>query len=142
VILAGGTRRMTVPEAVVRRLRGLRSHVGGHLVLGLRPEAIGVDPSRTTGRPLDLPVAAVEPLGHRVLVHLEAEGAGLQLAESGAAVPGRAERIGTATFVRREETLVASLPAHERVRPGELLRVYVDLERAHFFDPATQLALR
>jgi len=141
VILAGGTRRMTVPEAVVRRLRGLRSHVGGHLVLGLRPEAIGVDPSRTTGRPLDLPVTAVEPLGHRVLVHLEAEGAGLQLAESGAAVPGRAERIGTATFVRREETLVASLPAHERVRPGELLRVYVDLERAHFFDPATHAAL-
>jgi len=56
-------------------------------------------------------------------------------------VPGRAERIGTATFVRREETLVASLPAHERVRPGELLRVYVDLERAHFFDPATHAAL-
>ena len=142
VILAGGDQRMTVPEAVLQRHKGLRSHVGGHLVLGLRPEAIATAPSRPGSRPLDLHVALVEPLGSHQLVHLEAEGAGLDLAERGEAVRGdRAERIGTATFVRRESTLVASLPPHERVDPGERLRVYVDLERAHFFDPATHAAL-
>jgi 3-isopropylmalate/(R)-2-methylmalate dehydratase small subunit len=29
----------------------------------------------------------------------------------------------------------------ERVRPGDVLRIYVDLERAHFFDPVTHAAL-
>jgi hypothetical protein len=95
--------------------------------------------------PLAPSLAAVQPLGARLLVELEAEGAGLQLAGAGAALragvredPGA---VATATFARTAATLTASLPPDTRARPGERLRVFVDLARAHFFDPATQVAL-
>ena len=48
----------------------------------------------------------------------------------------------TAVFTRPTATLVARLPSHARVRPGERLRLSVDFDRVHFFDPDTQRALR
>jgi ABC-type sugar transport system ATPase subunit len=54
-------------------------------------------------------------------------------------VPGDA---GPAIFSRPAATLTARLPPHTLVKPGQRLRLFVDLERAHFFDPTTQCALR
>ena len=71
-----------------------------------------------------------------MLVHLEAEGAGLQLADAGPAL-----RTDTAAFARPTSTLTASLPPYTRVTPGERLRLFVDLARAHFFDAETQRTL-
>ena len=140
VVLLGGDQRLVVPEAVLRRRAGLRSHVGRDLVLGLRPESIATGEDRPGRCRLELPVAFVEELGSHQLVHLRAEGAGLQPADSGASLHD-ADRIDAAAFVRPTETLIASVPARVRVDPGQRLRVHVDLERAHFFDPATQYAL-
>jgi multiple sugar transport system ATP-binding protein len=136
VVVLGGDQRLTLPASVLERLPGLRDRVGGHLILGLRPETFSITDVRAGSGVLHLPVALVEPLGPHSLVHLEAEGAGLQVSDS-----GPAQRTGTATFARPTATLTACLPPATRVAPGERLRVFVDLDRAHFFDPATQEAL-
>ena len=134
VVLVCGRQRLVVPQAVLAQRKSLRSHVGGHLILGLRPEALAPAGAHPAAQVLDLPVTLVENLGSHLLVHLEAEGAGMQLADS--------DDGGPAVFSRPTETITARLPAHTDVRPGEHVRLAVDLQRAHFFDPATQFALR
>jgi multiple sugar transport system ATP-binding protein len=142
VVLMGGDRhRLVVPDAVVKRRPGLRSHVGRDLVLGLRPEGIAIAGDRPGACALTLPVALVETLGSHLLVHLEAQGAGLQLADGGESLREGPHAVGGATYVRPTETLIVSLPPYTRVEPGDRLRIFIDLERAHLFDPATQSAL-
>ena len=145
VVLVLGGHRLEVPDAVLAEHPGLRGHVGHHLVLGLRPEALSVVGPRAGGAVLELPVTLVEALGSHLLVHLEAEGAGMQLAEASevlrAGVRETPGEEGLTTFTRPTSTLVARLPPYTPVEPGERLRLRVDLRRAHFFDPATQLAL-
>ena len=136
IVALGGDQRLALPEALLARLPGLRDRVGGHLILGLRPEAFSTTDVRPASGVLQLPVVLVEPLGSHVLVHLEAEGAGLQLADAGPAL-----RTDTAAFARPTSTLTASLPPYTRATPGERLRLFVDLARAHFFDAETQRTL-
>ena len=145
VVVVCGDQRLSVPRAVLARRAGVRSRVGGHLVLGLRPEMLKTSRSHDAGSALELPVVRVEALGAHLLVYFEAEGAGLQLA--GAAdvqmlVRGDDEAPPTAVFTRPVATLIARLPPHAVVAPGDRVRLVVDLERAHFFDPDTQCALR
>jgi multiple sugar transport system ATP-binding protein len=146
VVVMCGKQRLVVPEAVLAQRKGLRSHVGGHLILGLRPELLAPADSHAAGSVLELPVTLVEALGPHLLVHLEAEGAGLQLADTSRALRAGAREVtddaGPAIFSRPAATLTARLPPHTLVERGQRLRLSVDLERAHFFDPTTQCALR
>jgi multiple sugar transport system ATP-binding protein len=146
VMVVGGRQRLVVPEAVLAQRKGLRSHVGGPLILGLRPELLAPAAPHAAGSVLELPVTHVEALGPHLLVHLEAEGAGLQLADTSQALRAGAREVpddaGPAIFSRPAATLTARLPPHTVVRRGQPLRLFVDLERAHFFDPTTQCALR
>jgi multiple sugar transport system ATP-binding protein len=142
VVLVGGDRhRLVVPDAVLERRPALRSHVGRNLVLGLRPEGIALSGDRPGSCALTLPIALVETLGSHSLVHLEAEGAGLQLADGGESLREGPHDVGGPTFMRPTETLIASVAPSTRVEAGDRLRIFVDLARAHFFDPATEYAL-
>jgi multiple sugar transport system ATP-binding protein len=146
VMVVCGKQRLVIPEAVLIRRKGLRSHVGSHLILGLRPEMLAPAGSGAAGSVLELPVTLVEALGSHLLVHLEAEGAGLEFADAGqalrASVHEGPDDAGPAIFRRPTATLTARLPRHALVKPGQRVRLFVDLERAHFFDPTTQCALR
>ena len=145
VVLVAGGHRLVVPETILARHKGLRSHVGGHLILGLRPEWLTLARPGAAGPALELPVTLVQTLGSHLLVHFEAEGAGVQLVDpSGALAVGAGDRReggGTAIYSRPTATLSARLPPHTPVEEGDRLRLLVDLERAHFFDPVTEAAL-
>jgi multiple sugar transport system ATP-binding protein len=134
LVVRGGDQRLALPESVVGRVPALLGRIGAGVILGLRPEIFSTTDVRAGSGVLHLPVTLVEPLGPHLLVHVEAEGAGLQIADA----PGDA---GTPAFARPTSTLTASLPPFERVRAGERLRLFIDLDRAHFFDPATQRSL-
>jgi multiple sugar transport system ATP-binding protein len=146
VVVEAGGQRLVLPADVLNERAGVEERVGEHLVLGLRPEAFAPAGPRDPGPALELPVSAVEDLGSHLLVHLEAEGAGLQLAGAGDAIRAGVrldlDDDATAVFTRPTATLVARLASHTRVRPGERVRLSVDFDRAHFFDPDTQRALR
>jgi multiple sugar transport system ATP-binding protein len=146
VMVVCGRQRLVVPADVLTDNSALEDHVGRHLILGLRPEALSLADGRSTGPVLELPVTAVEALGSHLLLHLEAEGAGMQLASASDALSAGVREDSadetTAVFTRPTSSLVARLSPHAHVRPGERVRLSVNFERAHFFDPDTQRALR
>jgi multiple sugar transport system ATP-binding protein len=142
VVLVCGDQRLPVPHRVLALHPGLRSRVGGHLILGLRPETLTTSGSGDAGSALELPVTGVERLGSHLLVYLEAEGAGMQLADAADVQPGvRADDDAPPLFRRPAPTLVARLRPHTAIERGDHVRLFVDLERAHFFDLETQHAL-
>ncbi|RMH10793.1 MAG: sn-glycerol-3-phosphate ABC transporter ATP-binding protein UgpC [Planctomycetota bacterium] len=90
----------------------LRDHVGKHVVLGLRPQALRVcdegEHDRLRGRVLKLSVEVVEPLGDEMDVRMKS------------------------AF---HEGLVARIPSTSDVRPGQMRTFAVDLDRVHVFEP-------
>ncbi|HUT89677.1 MAG TPA: sn-glycerol-3-phosphate ABC transporter ATP-binding protein UgpC [Thermoguttaceae bacterium] len=106
--------RLDVPDWAVPDLRAM---LGTTVLLGVRPESLRVEPIE--GRPqttLSVTVDLVEPLGDKTDVHLSVE----QAAEH----PLPAHR-----------RILARLDGRVAVRPETLRRLYVDLDRVHFFEP-------
>jgi multiple sugar transport system ATP-binding protein len=104
-------------ESAGLRLRlpaAMRAAAGRAMVLGIRPEHFSDQPPQDPeGRPnaLRVRVEAVEPLGDRKDVMM--------------AVPA-------------QPALVGRMEAHAAVREGEEREVYVDLRRAHLFEPGDE----
>jgi multiple sugar transport system ATP-binding protein len=99
---------------------------GGEVVVGIRPEALR--PAADSEARLEGPVVLVESLGSDLLVHVELDGPAFFAVENGDAPP-------------RAARLTARIEPSARVRVGERIRLSVDPERLHFFDPRTERAL-
>lgn len=142
VVVVCGDQQLSLPRTLLAQRPVLRSRVGEHLVLGLRPELLRPSRPGDVGSALELPVTRVEGLGSHQLVSFHAEGAGMQLTDTADVRPGlRRDRDAPPVFRRPAATLVARLPPHMVLEPGHRVRLFVDLERAHFFDLHTQHAL-
>src|SRR5882724_941927 len=116
-----GEHRLAVPEAVLARRPGVRALLaaGGEVVLGIRPEDIedaefvaGAGPDEL----LEVTVDLAEPLGAETIVHFEVAGAGGDHAAAPVAFTAR-------------------LSPRTTVRAGRPVKVAVDVERLHLFDP-------
>jgi multiple sugar transport system ATP-binding protein len=115
-----GDTELRLPQELVARRPKLRERIGAPVVLGIRPEhfedaAFAAD---RNGSSLDVRVSLAEPLGAELIAHFALEPA---------AAGGR--------------TLAARLNPRCRAEAGEPLRVTVDCERLHFFDPETEQAI-
>ncbi|HEV3478805.1 MAG TPA: sn-glycerol-3-phosphate ABC transporter ATP-binding protein UgpC [Gaiellaceae bacterium] len=109
-----GEHRLLLPDRPLR-WPGLGRYVGRDVVVGLRPEAISnADDGEAAGTTIDVEVALAEPLGAETIVHFDVEGA---------------------------DALKARLDGRTRVSAGERVRLAVDVERLHFFDPETERAI-
>jgi len=98
--------QLDVPDWAVRDLRAM---VGTRVVLGVRPESLRVEPIEgQTENTLNVTVDLVEPLGDKTDVHLSTE---------------------------HHPRILARLDGRVDVRRETLRRVYVDLDRVHFFEP-------
>ena len=87
----------------------LARHLGGELVVGLRPEALGLQRDMP-GKPcLDAQLEVVERVGNEAFLHL---------------------RMGA-------HSLVARVPPHDLPEPGQSVRLAYLPSRMHFFDPAS-----
>jgi multiple sugar transport system ATP-binding protein len=141
--------RVDGPDLVIGRQRlplpidaphAVRERDGGcSIVVGVRPEAIAHVPN---GAPephaLEAPVVLVESLGSDLLVHTELDAQAVltrdQL-EVAREVGGHSEaKLERARFTAR-------LTPDVRVTPGDRIRLRVDVDRLHYFDPDTTLAL-
>jgi multiple sugar transport system ATP-binding protein len=91
---------------------GLSGYDGREIVLGIRPEDIGVEGAAS----LELAVNRVESLGSELMVYLDSGVPGLEL---------------TARLERRADATA-----------GKTMRLPVDLDRLYFFDPETGSAVR
>jgi multiple sugar transport system ATP-binding protein len=114
------------PQAL--RLRR-RTVFRGEVVVGIRPEA--VTPAADAGDDvLELPVVLAEMLGSDVLLHLDP------------GVSSVHDVAGELDVVEDERRFIARVPPSLRPAAGERVRLRVDLDRLHLFDPDTERVIR
>ena len=104
--------RITLPETWFERLR---AYDGRSLLLGVRPEHFSL--SRPAHKNLPVQVDLVEALGNDTYVYVH-------LADD------------------PELPLQARIPPEQSVKVGESVWLSIDLDKIHFFDPSTSLAIR
>jgi len=135
--LALGDQRIALaahlPDAVLAR-------AGEEVVVGIRPESLThVPPGADSDRAIEAPVVLVESLGSDLLVHCELDVPAV-LTEDQLDV---AREVGGQTAVAQATArITARLAPDVAVAAGDRVRIAVDVERIHFFDPETTLALR
>ncbi|MEM6314919.1 MAG: TOBE domain-containing protein, partial [Planctomycetota bacterium] len=95
---------VALPPELIELTQG---HEGGHLVMGLRPEHIHLDPTPGTV-PLEVEVNVIEPLGNDMDVYMT---------------------------TRHTPKLIGRVEARQGLEAGQTMTVYVDLTRAHLFEP-------
>jgi multiple sugar transport system ATP-binding protein len=113
--VALGEATLHLPDSLLTRRPGLRRHAGSELIVGIRPEDIedaAFVPSANGGG-LDVRVTRAEPLGAEVIAH----------------------------FPLGEAPATARLSPRSGATAGEPLRVAIDLDRLHFFDPESGAAI-
>jgi multiple sugar transport system ATP-binding protein len=132
-----GDQRLRLPADLPA---GVRARGDASVVAGIRPEALGsASPGTDDGRVLEAPVVLVESLGSDLLVHTELDAPAV-LTEDQLEVAREVGGDMAAEGARARVT--ARLNPDVRVAVGDRVRLEVDVERLHFFDPETTLALR
>lgn len=124
---------LALPRSLLARLPGLASYVGREVVVGIRPEDIedaALVPS-ANGNSLPVHIRLAEALGSEVIAHFPLGG----VAEAAPDVPSPEAVPGSGV------SLTARLSPKSSARSGQPLRVVIDLERLHFFDPETDEAI-
>jgi len=139
-----GDSTLDVPAVVGKERPRLAEYAGKDVVLGVRSEDMedATLASAPSGKRLAGQVALTEALGPQIVVHFTFPGerfvtddTRLIAQETGA---GEELHVAPDAGVR----WVASFAPRSRVKSGDLIEVAVDVERAHFFDPDTSLAIR
>jgi multiple sugar transport system ATP-binding protein len=124
-----GSSTLHLPPSLLAARPKLARRAGEEVVVGIRPEALR--PCEDDGPAIEGPVALVESLGCDLLVHVEVD------APAVVAVSG-AEANGSMPNMAR---LTARLEPSVKVAAGDQIRLSVDPERLHFFDPRTERSL-
>jgi multiple sugar transport system ATP-binding protein len=132
-----GSQRMHLPGAVPD---AVLARGDAPVVVGIRPEALShAPPGRDDDQVLEATVELVESLGSDLLVHATVDAPAvltedqLELAREVGGDP--AADLARARFTAR-------LPPDVPVAAGDHLRLHVNTEHLHFFDPDTTLAMR
>jgi multiple sugar transport system ATP-binding protein len=124
-LIAFGGFVLPLPDSLAATLRRRE----GEMLIGLRPEHFADGPSADGGHSISAVVEITEQLGSETLVYFRIEGVA-------------AESISGDTDAALGGSFVARLDPRTRPAPGDLLPLSVDIERAHFFDPADGSSLR
>jgi multiple sugar transport system ATP-binding protein len=139
--------RLAIPEAVVAERPDLKSFEGKQVILGVRPEDME-DASLVSEAPADRRIRSTvmlrEALGADVVAHFKIQ-APIVVTED---VKELAHDVGQEALeavqqdaLAGESTFLARLNPRTGAREGEQLELVVDVNRLHFFDPATGLGI-
>jgi multiple sugar transport system ATP-binding protein len=120
VVASFGQHRLVVPESVINRRPGARPVIagGGEVALGIRPEDIEdaeFVPGAGPDELLEVTVDLAEPLGAETIAHFD---------------------------VAPNSPFTARLSPRTSLRAGRRVKLAVDVERLHLFDPASGESLR
>ena len=124
-----GGHRLAVDDAYAVR-PGLAAYENRDVVLGIRPEHLedaAFAPAPRPDRTLIVLCSLRETLGSEVLVHFPAEGSATAAGAASTGVDG--------------PVFVARVDPQTTARVGEEVRLVVDTERLHFFDPESGWAV-
>lgn len=127
---------LPLPAAVVQDRPGLAATGDREVVVGIRPENLFLADGEADA--LSARIAFQEDLGASLLLHVD-------LIE-----PGRKAELRRAGLDELDESAPAAVSARMRIsapvsarrKAGDIVRVGLQADSLHFFDPATQLAIR
>jgi multiple sugar transport system ATP-binding protein len=141
-----GPASLRIPESVLAARPSLRGYAGKPLIAGLRPEDIedaAFAPS-ANGSSLEVDVALAEAMGAELIAHFAVDarplvGASMRAVHGADAGPEDAAGLTLlAADSAGEAMITARLSPRSSARTGGRLRVALDAERLHFFDPETE----
>jgi multiple sugar transport system ATP-binding protein len=142
-----GDTKLRLPDRLVGQHPKLGSYVNRELIVGIRPEDIedaAFVPS-ANGFAFDVRVTLAEPMGAEVIAHFPIAADSVLHSETMVAARGGEEKEDAGRLLQLaggrdtgEVVLTARLNTRSRAQSGEPLRVAVDVERLHFFDPETE----
>ena len=145
-VLTLGQHRLDLPAAVLAALPSLRSYDGRDLVVGIRPEVLsdGASIGDGAGAKLRAQVELREALGGELILHLRTAVRPAVTEDTmhvAADVDSAAIEALEKSASHGETLIIAKFDGRSRVRMGDTVDVAVDVERLHFFDPASGEAL-
>jgi multiple sugar transport system ATP-binding protein len=129
---------LPLPRSVLARRSGLARYVGTDVIVGIRPEDIedaALLPS-ANGASLPVRITLAEALGAEVIAHFPLAGD-----VEPVAVPEVSESPALEAAAESGPLLTARLGPRSEARSGKPLRIAIDAERLHFFDPETDEAI-
>ena len=137
-----GSHRLLVPPAVLeRRARAL---VDRDVIVGIRPEdledaefAAGAGPDEL----IEVTVALVEPLGAEVVAHFEVDAPPVETRDT-LELAADIDPVAASAVQGARATFTARLHPRTTIRAGRTVKMAVNVERLHLFDPADGLTLR
>lgn len=91
----------------------LKNYENQKITVGVRPEDIQ-ERRDAAGAEIDVDLDVVEPMGNEIFLYFNINGA----------------------------QIVSRIPAREKPKAGEKMKLHLDMSKAHFFDPKTEEAIR
>ena len=135
-----GPQELTLPRSVVEARSDLAARNGAEVIVGVRAEDIHYEPH--DGRePLAAHVVLAEELGSSVHVTFSLPGTPVDESRLGSGLPVDTEelhRLGDTTDIRG----TAVFPPRLRFAGLDPVTIHIDMERLHFFDVETGVAIR
>jgi multiple sugar transport system ATP-binding protein len=140
VIMHLGSQPVRLPQEVFDKRPALREYVGRNVTVGIRPDEFE-DASLAGDHPADQrvrgTVAAVEALGFERLVYFDIDAKPV-FSEDALDLDEDTEEVMPVDVTR----ISSRFDAASTVKSGDQIESAVHLEKAHFFDPQTGLAVR
>ena len=145
-LLAGfGSHRLLVPPAVLERRPGAMALVDRDVIVGIRPEDLEDAEFATGAGPdelIEVTVALVEPLGAEVVAHFEVDAPPVETRDTLELAADIDPVAASAVLQGARAGFTARLHPRTTVRAGRTVKMAVNVERLHLFDPADGLTLR
>ncbi len=127
-----GHSRLPLADGVLATRPALANYDGAEVVVGIRPEAMEDASFSGTGMPrFVVDTELIESLGSDLLVHFHLDAPTVDSGD-----PDLLDDLEHRTL------MIARVDPRSPVRSGDRIELTVDTERLHFFDPATNLAIR
>jgi multiple sugar transport system ATP-binding protein len=137
-VLGLGAARFAVPSTLLDRRAAIAGYAGRPVVAGLRPETLTLDATGSSANgALTGVVAFAEDLGATLLVHLDVDAPPPKFPGGDVALDEAAELAARGDRAR----IRVMVDGFRVLRPGERVRVAIDLDRLLLFDPQTGLAI-
>jgi multiple sugar transport system ATP-binding protein len=139
-----GSAVLPLPDSVLSERPALAGYAGRNVGVGIRAEDMEDAALSRDTRPearVRARVTLTEALGSEIVVHFNVDAPKLVTADT-KELEKDAHAEDVPAVAHQGNVFVASFTPRSRVRPGDDIEIVVDLERLHFFDPDTGLAIR
>ena len=144
-----GPASLRIPHTTLAARPSLRGYAGKPVIAGLRPEDIedAAFVASANGSSLDVELALAEPMGAELICHfpIGAKPITGATARAVSAVEGGPEHSDALTLLPAnaagQAMITARVSPRSTAQTGKPLRVVVDAERMHFFDPETEASI-